>query len=128
MVAVETMDGIFKVLDQEYQDVKNTCMMTLYDDVQANQNSLDKIREVLGDPPKPPVKGGMSGQITGLVTDMSAVKSDVKFLREEIPKIQKQITDLENLMINRFDEVKEILLTPHGQRGKLCSEKADKKE
>ena len=70
----------------------------------------------------------MSGQITGLVTDMSAVKSDVEFLREEIPKIQKQITDLENLMTSRFDEVKELLLTPHGQRGTLFSEKADKKE
>jgi len=61
----------------------------------------------------------MNGQISGLVSDMSAVKTDVEFLREEIVNLKTQITNLETLMIGRFDETKEILLTPHGQREKL---------
>lgn len=128
MVAVETVDGIFKILDQEYQDVKNACLMELYDDVQANQKSLDQIKTVLGPPPDPSIPGGMAQGISDLLTDMSTVKSDVKFLKEEIPKIQTQITDLETLMIKRFDEVKEILLTPHGLRDKLHSDEAGGKK
>ena len=64
----------------------------------------------------PPIEGGMGQGLSDLLTDMKVVKGDVAFIRTKVGDIAKQITELEAVMTTRFDETRDILLTPHGRR------------
>lgn len=117
-LAVETMEGIFKLKDWYDQSTKHTCLMTLYDDVQTNMSSLGSIESSLGPPPKPPIPGGLNQGLADVIRDMGALQEKVRLLNE-------QITAFETLMNNRLDETRDILLTPHGQREKLFPPEED---
>jgi hypothetical protein len=116
MVTVDTMEGIFKLADWYNEATKNTCLMTVYDDLQATKGTLNGIKSVLGGPPDPPIVGGLGQGLSDLLTDMRAVKGDVEFIRIKVGNISTQITELEAVMTTRFDETRDILLTPHGRR------------
>ena len=104
-LAVETTDGIFQLIKWGVDSSKQSCMSSLYEDVHGNKASLTGIKAVLGPPPDPPIPGGMSQGVADLIDNVKALK--------------QQVTDLEKVMNTRFDETKEILLTPHGQRDKI---------
>jgi hypothetical protein len=104
-LAVETTDGIFQLIKWGVDSSKQDCLSSLYEDVHGNKASLTGIKVVLGPPPDPPIPGGMSQGVADLIDDVKA--------------LQQQITDLETVLNSRFDETKEILLTPHGQRDKI---------
>lgn len=116
-LAVETMEGIFKLKDWYDQSTKHTCLMTLYDDVLSNKSSLGSIESSLGPPPVPPIPGGLNQGLANVINDMAELQKKVRLLNE-------RITDFESMMNNRLDETKEILLTPHGQREKLFPKEA----
>jgi uncharacterized protein YejL (UPF0352 family) len=116
MVTVDTMEGIFKLADWYNEATKNTCLMSVYEDLQASKVTLNGIKAVVGGPPDPPIVGGLGQGLSDLLTDMKAVKGDVEFIKTEVGNISTQITELEAVMTTRFGEMGDILLTPHGRR------------
>jgi hypothetical protein len=116
MVTVDTMEGIFKLADWYNEATKNTCLMSVYEDLQASKVILNGIKAVVGGPPDPPIVGGLGQGLSDLLADMKAVKGEVEFIKTEVGNIATQITELDAVMTTRFDEMGDILLTPHGRR------------